>query len=282
MMKVHDWGMLVAAIALLSSCTSSRPFAQSQSRESSAQVSTVAASTPFNNVPYATVLKTYVNEQGLVNYSALQANPGLLKNFNASFGKVSPNTYQTWSEAEKIAFLINAYNAFTLESIIDQKPLKKSIREIPGVWKGRRFLIVGESRTLDEIEHSILRKEFNEPRIHTALVCAAISCPPLRTEPYTGEKLNSQLDDQVQKWLSSHGLKIDRSQNRVELSAIFKWFGEDWQKTYAVKDKFTGNEKEQAVLNFVSHYVSADNRDYLTQGNYKIGYLDYNWALNSQ
>jgi hypothetical protein len=237
----------------------------------------------FRYDDYATVLRTYVNDQGLVNYEALQANPVQLQTFVMALGEVTPETYRSWTEPEKIAFLINAYNAITLASIIEQQPLKSSIKDIWGVWNLKTHKVAGQSKTLDNIEHQTLRKEFNEPRIHAALVCAAISCPPLRQEPYTAAQLNAQLDDQVQKWLvSPHGLKIDREKNRVAISAIFKWFGEDWQPRFSAAEKFTGNDKERAVLNFISRYLNPADREYLAQGNYKIDYLNYNWSLNRQ
>jgi hypothetical protein len=270
---------LVGAIAVLAGCASIPPLAQNQSQTTEASV---ASSAPLSYEDYGTVLRTYVNADGLVDYPALQANPQVLKDFIAQLGSVSPDTYVAWNENEKIAFLINAYNAITLESIINQNPLKGSIKDIFGVWNFTKHTVMGRSLTLDNIEHDILRKDFQEPRIHAALVCAAISCPPLRQEPYTGENLDKQLDDQVRKWLSSQGLRIDRTQNRVSVSSIFKWFGEDWQKTYAANDKFVGNEKERAVLNFISNYVSLEDKNYLEQGNYKLDYLNYDWLLNKQ
>ena len=125
----------------------------------------------------------------MVNYQELQANRQKLDQFNQSLARVNPETYKSWSDQEKLAFLLNAYNSLTLQSIIDQNPLKKSIRNIPGVWKRRKFKIAGMEKTLDNIEHDIIRKDFNEPRIHMALVCAAMSCPILRNEAYTSEKL---------------------------------------------------------------------------------------------
>lgn len=271
--------LLIGAIAVLAGCASPPP-AQNESQTAQASV---VSSAPLSYEGYETVLRTYVNADGLVDYAALQANPQVLKNFIAQLGAVSPDTYAAWSENEKIAFLINAYNAITLESIIDQNPLKGSIKDIFGVWNFNKHTVMGRSLTLDNIEHDILRKDFQEPRIHVALVCAAISCPPLRQDPYTGENLNEQLDDQVRKWISSpNGLKIDRTQNRVAISSIFDWFGEDWQTQYAIEGKFTGSAKERAALNFISNYVDSENKEYLEQGDYKLNYLNYDWSLNRQ
>ena len=251
-----------------------------QEKKGLAFAQNIASTTSLNYQDYNQVLKSYVSA-GRVNYKSLQNNRQALDRFNSALGNVNSSTYNSWSNSEKIAFLINAYNSFTLESIIDQKPLKKSIRDISGVWKGRKFKIAGQSKTLDNIEHQTLRKQFNEPRIHMALVCAAKSCPPLQNEAYTGEKLNAQLDDQTRRFLASpHGFKIDYKQNRVYLSSIFKWFGEDWIKTYGVDGQFTGNAKQRAVLNFISKYLDQDDRDYLIKGKYKISYLRYDWSLN--
>ena len=239
--------------------------------------------TSFNYQDYNNVLQAHVSDRGLVNYQQLQANRQKLDRFNQSLARVNSETYNSWSDREKLAFLINAYNSFTLQSIIDQNPLKKSIRDIPGVWRRRKFAIAGLEKTLDNIEHDIIRKDFNEPRIHMALVCAAMSCPILRNEAYTSEKLDIQLDDQIRKFItSSQGFKIDRKQNIIYLSSIFKWYGQDWIASYGIENKFTGSKKEKAVLNFISQYLNSQDRQYLEQGNYKISYLNYDWSLNKQ
>jgi hypothetical protein len=270
--------VLTAVIALLYGCTSPSPLVQG-----SAPPTQAVSLVPLSYESYRKILQTNVNAQGFVDYSALQANPQPLKDVVAQLGSVVPSTYTAWGDPDKIAFLINAYNAITLESIINQKPLKNSIKDIFGVWNFAKHTVAGEAKTLDDIEHNTLRKNFNEPRIHAALVCAAISCPSLRREPYTGAKLNEQLDDQVRQWLSSdRGLKIDRAQNQVSVSSIFKWFGEDWQKSYGAPDKFVGKPAERAVLNFISRYVRSEDRSYLTQGGYKLKYLNYDWSLNRQ
>ncbi len=243
----------------------------------------IAASQSFDYQDYAEVLQTYVSDQGLVDYSGLQANRQQLDRFNQSLGEVAPETYNSWNEAEQIAFLINAYNAFTLQSIIDQDPLKDSIRDISGVWNKRTFALAGEQKTLDNIEHDILRKNFNEPRIHVALVCAAMSCPPLLNQPYVPEQLDTQLKNQTAKFVASpHGFRVDRQEKEVYLSSIFKWYGKDFETTYGVDDKFDGNSKQRAVLNYLTAKLSPEERQYLEQGDYKVKYLDYDWSLNKQ
>lgn len=278
-MKSRLASILLPTMLLLGGCAaiSSTPPA---SIEQTANQSNIA---PYDLEQYEVTLTQYVDEQGLVDYEALQGDRAALDLFNASLNEVLPSDYEGWSEDKKIAFLINAYNSLTLASIVDQTPLKSSIRDIPGVWRIRKHSIMGDFKTLDAIEHSILRKEFNEPRIHAALVCAAISCPPLRSEPFTGEALDAQLDDQVDQWLSGeHGLKIDREQGTVAISSIFDWFGEDWEASYATTEGFAGSNTQKAVLNFISNYVSEDDAAYLRAGDYRVKFLDYDWSLNQQ
>lgn len=232
---------------------------------------------------YDEVLKTYVDEAGLVDYAALQVQRQQLDDFNAAIAVVDDETFNSWTEAEQIAFWTNAYNSITLASIINQEPLKASIKDILGVWRVTRHKVQNRSLRLDDIEHNELRVDFNEPRIHAAIVCAALSCPPLRTEPFVGDKLDAQLDDQVEEFLAKpDGLQIDKTENVVYLSKIFDWFGEDWIPTYGVDDGFAGSEAERAVLNFISNYVSPEDKAYLQDGNYDVLYLDYDWALNVQ
>ena len=283
MNKVNPFLCLVAVLSVLAGCTGNLPFTQAQDNTSQTPASTVAAIKAFSYSNYENVLAKYVNNQGLVDYEALQANRGELDAFNTAFAAVTPETYASWSEPEQLAFLINAYNAFTLQSIIDQNPLKKSIKDIPGVWKRRKFNLAGQAETLDNIEHDTIRVDFNEPRIHVALVCAAMSCPPLRNEPYQAENLDQQLDEQVRQFIASpHGFQIKRNEGKVYLSSIFKWYGQDWQPDYAIEGKFAGSAKERAVLNFLSNYLNQNDREYLEKGNYKVSYLNYDWSLNKQ
>lgn len=273
----------VVGINAIASCSNSANSTQNLLETADVADVQIAADRSLNYQDYAEVLQTYVSDRGLVDYEGLQANRQQLDRFNQSLARISPQTYAAWNEAEQIAFLTNAYNAFTLQSIIDRQPLDDSIRNIPGVWKRRKFALAGKELTLDNIEHDILRKDFNEPRIHVALVCAAISCPPLRNEPYLSEQLDAQLDDQTAKFASSpHGLDIDRQDRRVYLSSIFKWYGQDFEQTYGIEDKFNGNDKQRAVLNYFSPTLDLQEREFLEQEDYQVKYLDYDWSLNQQ
>jgi hypothetical protein len=275
---------MAACLSLLAGCGVTPMASEGGADPSEPTTLTSAPASPsLDSSRFATVLRNRVNEQGLVDYEGLQRDPAILNEYLAEIGKVSPERYQAWSETARIAFLINAYNAITLKSIIDQKPLKSSIRDILGVWRVRKHPVMGKSLTLDEIEHTILRREFNEPRIHAALVCAAISCPPLRREPYAAERLDEQLDDQVRRWLASPlGLQIDREKATVKISAIFQWFAPDWKRSEKNLVTIPNHAKTSPVLNFIGRYVNPEDSAYLLAGDYKLSYLDYDWSLNRQ
>ena len=198
--KTYLLGALVPTLLLLGGCF----VASFQSEETSAiaqenAVNTVEAA---NTLALATVLETYVNDKGLVDYDSLQGDRQQLDRYNASIQLLDQETYDSWNDSEKIAFLINAYNSLTLKSIIDESPIKSSIKDIDGVWRSKKHGLLRSEKTLNNIEHDILRADFTEPRIHAALVCAALSCPYLRQEPFTGENLDAQLDDQVRFFLA--------------------------------------------------------------------------------
>ena len=250
-------------------------------------------SIPFDK--YAQVLREFVDHQGMVNYKELKARRQDLDGFLEELKALEPENYENWDEKSKIAFWVNAYNALTLKSIIDNYPIEasffrslrfpnNSIHQIPGVWDALRFEVMGRKVTLNEIEHRIIRSDFNEPRIHMTLVCAALACPPLRNEPYSGENLDSQMDDQTRRFLGdTDKFLIDRTKGRVYLSKIFDWYGQDFVECYERKPGFPGHGRTRsAVLNFISGYLNRSDREYLEQGDYRIDYLDYDWSLNQQ
>lgn len=175
------------------------------------------------------------------------------------------------SRDEKLAFWINAYNILAIDLVQQHYPVD-SIRSIGGllspVWKKKAGEIGGRAYTLDEIEHKILRP-IGKPWIHAAVVCASLSCPPLRREPYRAATLDAQLDDNVRRWLADprKGVRIDRGANTLYLSAIFDWFAEDFGAS---------------VLPFVAaHLPDADASWIRSQAStLQIRNLDYDWMLN--
>ncbi len=245
---------------------------------------------------YNSLLQKYVSK-GRVNYQGFIESRGELEVLLKSMGSVDPVEFDSWSEHEKLAFWINAYNIFTIKAIIDHYPIKRSfslvgifyapsnsILQIKGVWKKLQFRAVGRTVTLDEIEHEILRKEFNEPRIHTAIVCASVSCPDLSSEAYTGEKIEEQLAVASVRFVNNpdKGVSIDEKDGRVKISKIFKWFGDDFIKNYGDGAKFKNKSlKNNSVLNFILDYlVSESKKEYIKKNDIKLGYLKYDWHLN--
>jgi hypothetical protein len=204
-----------------------------------------------------------------VNYPAMKKDANYSK-LIAELAKFSPDSLK--SKEEKLAFWINLYNVFAVKMVQDNFPVE-SIKDAGSffnpVWDKEVGVVGGKKVTLSEIEHEILRK-MGEPRIHVAIVCASVSCPDLRKEIYTAEKLDAQLDDQVKGFLENRGkgLSIERGDGKVLLSSIFKWFKEDF-------------ESEGGVLAFVSKYVSEKDAAYLKSKKLKISYINYDWNLNS-
>ncbi len=249
----------------------------------------------FSYDDYAAVLKDHVDDAGMVDYKKLKAAPQKLNAFVAAMSKVQPNSYDGWNKKEQIVLWLNAYNALTLKAIVDNYPIKSSffrsriypknsIRQIPGVWSKIKFNVMGRDLTLGHIEHEILRKKFNEPRIHMAMVCAAMGCPPLLNKPYTAQKLNEPLDDQTRRFLANPAkFRIDRNAGVVYLSPIFKWFKGDFVNKYSPDKNISNHSKEiSAVLNFIAGHLEKPDRDYLLASNFKIKYLKYDWSLNEQ
>jgi hypothetical protein len=249
----------------------------------------------FSYEDYSLILANYVDEEGRVNYKKLKENETELMAFLQALESLEVQVYKSWSQEESIAFWINAYNALTLKAILENYPIKpsffkslkfpkNSIRQIPGVWDTMTFTVMGEELTLDFIEHQVLRKKFQEPRIHFALVCAAQGCPPLRQEPYKGEALSEQLDDQAQRFLSDRrNFFIDRKKGKVYLSSIFKWYGEDFFTPDSSEEMFKGYKpRVKDVLNYISRYLSEGENKFLGEESLKVKYLDYDWALNEQ
>ncbi len=216
-----------------------------------------------------------------VNYPALLQDQVALDNYLGSLSAVEENEYSQWPEDQQLAFLINAYNAFTVKLILDHWPVE-SIRDIGGLfrnpWKMRFFELLGNQRHLDWIEHEVIREpgRFNEPRIHFAVNCAAIGCPALRPEAYVGDRLDSQLEDQTCRFLS------DTSRNRIQgnalkLSSIFKWYREDFQRGWQNIDSLS----EFLALHAEALGPSSTALDKRSLNQLEIEFLDYDWQLNT-
>ncbi|HBR14502.1 MAG TPA: hypothetical protein DD723_03030 [Candidatus Omnitrophica bacterium] len=218
-------------------------------------------------------------KDGLVNYAAVKDDSALLKAVVLQLENVKKEEYDRWSQDEKKAFWINAYNIEAMKLVLDHYPLKRSlglqalrypansIQQIPDVWNQEARIILGKKVSLNYIENEILRKEFQDPRIHFAIVCASLGCPVLRDEPYVFDRLDSQLNDAVTKFMQDRKkFNYDAHSNTFYISSIFKWFKEDF-------------EKAGGSIAFIKKYI-PQNKNLPDNG--KIQWLDYDWSLNEQ
>lgn len=220
------------------------------------------------------LLKSYVSSQNggkttSVNYGELAKSVAALDAVLKELSAVSLAEYNGWNKDQKIAFLVNSYNAFTWKLILDHYPVK-SIKKIGGwgsPWKIEFFTLLGKKRHLDWVEHGKLRKEFKEPRVHFALNCASFSCPPLRQEAYTAKKLNGQFEEQVKAFLSNtKETSFNIKDKTIRVSKIFDWFEED----------FGGSE--EAVIDWLKGYLPGIRN----MNDLELEYGKYNWNLNGK
>lgn len=241
---------------------------------------------------YGAVLKKHVDDHGLVDYAGLKADRADLDAFMRVIAGTDPLEYARWSDNDKLAYWINAYNAYILTMVIDNYPIERalgherypdgSVQQLPSPWKRGRYTVMREKRAPDAIEHEIIRVAFKEPRIHYALVCGAVSCPPLRGEPYRGDVLDRQLDEQAQRFFSDlRNFQADREKNDLYVSSIFDWFSEDFAPGVLEKEGAFAAQR-QAVVNAAHSFVDAGARAYLDQGDFTLKYFDYDWHLNGQ
>jgi hypothetical protein len=226
------------------------------------------ASEAVDNHIYAELLKKYV-AHGKVDYRGFQSEENRLDQYLGVLERIDPNAL---SREEQFAFYVNVYNAWTIKLILTRYPDIQSIKDIGGIfnspWKQKIVRLNGEVLALDDVEHNILRPLFKDPRIHFVINCASVSCPPLRSEPYSATRLQEQLNDATTSFINNP------ERNRIEenilfVSKIFKWFPEDFNED---------------VVGFVSSYARGDFRDGIeaNQDRIKIKYLEYDWSLNGK
>lgn len=225
---------------------------------------------------YASLLERHTREtsdlaQTRVDYEALRGAPEWSA-FLAELEQVDPSGLA--SRAERLAFWINAYNAFAIDVVVKGNP-EQSIRDLgtrflAPVWDKPAGRLAGRSYSLGQIEHEILRP-MGDPRIHGAIVCASLSCPPLARTPYRAETLEADLTRNLERWIAhpGKGVRVDREARTLQLSKIFDWFEDDF-------------EKSGGVVAFVARYARVEDRPWLAREgpNARLRYLDYDWTLN--
>lgn len=215
-----------------------------------------------------------------VDYKGFQADRAALKSYLDGLSAVQQAEYDAWNKQQKLAFLLNAYNAFTIELILTGYPDVKSIKDlgsfISSPWKKKFFALLGKQRSLDDTEHGLIRAPgaFDEARIHMAANCASVGCPALRNEAYSGDKLDAQLDDSVARFLS------DRTRNRynagsgkLEVSRIFDWYGKDFAARAGSVEAWLAKYADRLA-------DDAGQQQRIRDRKAKLDFLDYDWALN--
>lgn len=249
----------------------------------------------------APLLSKFVIEAGAVKYSSLRRT-GQIEKLLREFENLEPNEYESWPQNDKIALWINAYNIKMLDILCRNYPIESSkfdrifwhptsIRHIPpsnktdsSKWDAYKLIVMNEQFTLQQIEQRFFIAQFNEPRIYFTLMQGGMSGPPLRNEPYYGQKLNQQLTDQIKMYLKRRNtFAIDRKNNHLYLPAILQrsWYGRFFSPKYATDKKFKDKRSDiRAVLNFLIEYLPSDDIDYLQTHSFTIRYINYDWRLN--
>lgn len=247
-----------------------------------------AQSFDHGHAAWTSLLKKHVvllggGKASQVRYAGFAADRAALKAYLGVLAAVPKASFDGFSKPQQMAFLINAYNAHTVELILTKYPDLKSIKDLGSLlsnpWKQKVAPLLGTTMTLDNIEHDTLRKRgvYDDPRIHFAVNCASVGCPMLREEAFVADRLEAQLDEQAQRFLS------DRTRNRysvdkkrLEVSKIFDWYGEDFKlghKGYTSLDSLASRHADLLA-------DSADDRAALKRGGVEVSFLEYDWKLN--
>lgn len=226
---------------------------------------------------FSQLLRRYVDADGNVAYAELKAEGDSL--LDAYLQTLASANVSSLNRDARLALWINAYNAYTLKLIVDHYPVENiwAVTSGPAEPKDNSPFaldlgpVADTVRTLDEIEHEIIRERFDEPRIHFALVCAAASCPPLRREAFTGPKLDAQLEDQAHTFFHNEANnRIPGADGQIELSRILKWYGEDF------------GASTDDLQQFIAQYFDGAVGERLAEAEYEVTFLPYDWTLNDQ
>ncbi|SEC55321.1 Protein of unknown function, DUF547 [Tenacibaculum sp. MAR_2009_124] len=213
---------------------------------------------------FNSLLKKHVDSKGNVNYKAFKNDEAKLQNYLNYLAKTSPQ--KNWSAPKTKAFWVNAYNAYTIKLILDNYPLKSITNIKKGgkdAWNIKFAKVGGKDYTLNHIEHEILRKKFNDPKIHVGVNCASGSCPQLGNFAFTEANYETKTNFLMKKFVNDPK-RNKISEDTVQISKIFEWF----------KGDFT---KKGSLINFLNKYSNTK-----ISSKAKIKYLKYDWSLNGK
>jgi hypothetical protein len=251
--------------------------AETTHAQRSGRVTTTVVRDSLDHSAFDRVLRRFVDAEGHVDYAGLVADSD--STLRPYLDRLVTTDPASLDRDARLAFWINAYNALTLKLIADHYPVENIWAITPGPAEPKDnspfALEVGTVadtvRTLDEIEHEIIRERFDEPRIHFALVCAAASCPGLRREAYTGARLDAQLDEQARTFLHDRRKnEIPAGEDKIAVSRILKWYGQDFGPT------------TDALQRFMAPYFDGRVKKTLADAAYDVTFLPYDWSLNEQ
>ncbi len=234
---------------------------------------------------FSRLLARHVNTAGWVDYVGLRQDRATLQSYLDTLRPV--DAAKLPSDAACSAFWINAYNAFTLNDVLEYVDGKTdSVKKVNGFFDKNKHPIAGESLTLDEIERR--GRNLRDPRIHFAINCASTSCPKLQPFAYTAAELDRQLNQVTREFFmdSGRGLRLQRDENTVSLSPILEWYAGDFSGATSATGQFLSRARAaisgDSVIEFVINHVGQDLASYIRQQRPKVKYLDYDWTLNSQ
>jgi hypothetical protein len=234
----------------------------------------------FSHARWSALLAKYVTEEGWVAYERIR--DGASDELDAYLEALARANLAAMSDDEQKAFWINAYNALCIRTLLDEGlpdsvPRRSFLGIGTNIFTLENHEIAGVVRSLDDIEHDILRRNFRDPRVHAALVCGASSCPRLRPEAYEGSRVDRQLDEEVRRWINverdkngNRKNRLDRERKTFHASKIFDWFEED----------FGGDD--EGILAFIERYADPPVREFLENNRVRLRFLDYDWSLNRQ
>ena len=247
-----------------------------------------AQSFDHSHAAWTSLLKKHVvlldgGKGSQIRYAGVLADHASLKAYLAQLSSVSAAAFDGYSKPQQMAFLINAYNAYTVELILTKYPKLESIRDLGSFttkpWGIKNIPLLGTTMTLDNIEHDTLRAKgrFDDPRVHFAVNCASVGCPMLREEAFVAERLEAQLEEQALRFMSDRSRnRFNASSGKLEVSKIFDWYGGDFK---------LGNKGIASLPAFAAKYavqltdVAAD-RERIKGKDLAVSFLDYDWKLN--
>lgn len=249
-----------------------------------ADVKEMAKKSVFDHSDWNQLLTSNIVTAGAstqVDYAGMDKQSALLKQYLDSMSSVKKVDFDRWGKSDQLAFLLNAYNAWTVKLVLSDYKNIESIKDLGSIfkspWKKSFIPLFGDEVSLDHIEHTLIRGSgrYNDPRIHFAANCASIGCPALRNEAYNGKQLDKQLEEQAQDFLSDSTRNFAKG-DRVSLSSIFKWYRGDfeagWRDTYELSEFLLLYANELSLTATQMEALETDDLD--------IKFLDYDWNLN--